>query len=171
MYSETLTLYKLMVLYMMKKVTFPLTNAQISEFFLDKEYTNYFTLQQVFSELRESKLINVESTHNTSIYEITKEGESTLEFFQNRLSDSIIQDIDDYMEEHKFELRSEVGIISDYYKSTNHDYIAHCMVKEGKSILIELNISVPSAEEAESICNKWKVNNQEIYEFVMRKLL
>ena len=49
--AEPLTLYKLIILYMLKKVAFPLTNAQISEFVLDQEYTTYFTLQQAISEL------------------------------------------------------------------------------------------------------------------------
>ena len=47
--AEPLTLYKLIILYMLKKVAFPLTNAQISEFVLDQEYTTYFTLQQAIS--------------------------------------------------------------------------------------------------------------------------
>ena len=38
--SEPLTLYKLIILYMLEKVDFPLTNAQISGFVLDKGYTN-----------------------------------------------------------------------------------------------------------------------------------
>ena len=58
MVSEPLTLYKLMVLYMLKRVNFPLSNGQMSEFFLDKSYTNYFTFQQVISELQEAVLIN-----------------------------------------------------------------------------------------------------------------
>lgn len=33
--SEPLTLYKLIILYMLEKVDFPLTNAQISGFVLD----------------------------------------------------------------------------------------------------------------------------------------
>ena len=37
--SEPLTLYKLIILYMLEKVDFPLTNAQISGFVLDKGYT------------------------------------------------------------------------------------------------------------------------------------
>ena len=45
MSQDTLMLYKLMVLYMLNKVDFPLTNSQISEFILDKGYTNYFSLQ------------------------------------------------------------------------------------------------------------------------------
>ena len=59
--SESLTIYKLIVLYMLRKVEFPLTNAQISEFILGKEYMTYFTLQTVLSELTESKLLHTES--------------------------------------------------------------------------------------------------------------
>ena len=50
-------LYKLIVLYMLSKVDFPLTNAQISEFILDEGYTTYFKLQQAISELIESGFI------------------------------------------------------------------------------------------------------------------
>ena len=48
--GESLTLYKLIVLYMLEKVDFPLTNAQISGFILDKGYTTNFHLQQALSE-------------------------------------------------------------------------------------------------------------------------
>lgn len=38
----------------------------------------------------------------------------------------------------KYELKSEVGTTSDYYRTTNGTYVAHLMVKEGNSNLIEL---------------------------------
>ena len=50
MMTEALTLYKLMILYMLERVDFPLTNSQISEFILDKGYTNYFAVQQAVNE-------------------------------------------------------------------------------------------------------------------------
>ena len=34
--SESFTLYKLIILYMLDKVDFPLTNAQLSDFILDQ---------------------------------------------------------------------------------------------------------------------------------------
>ena len=37
MEQEQLTLYKLMILYLIEKVDFPLSNSQISEFILDKD--------------------------------------------------------------------------------------------------------------------------------------
>ena len=40
--SETYTLYKLIVLYMLDKVDFPLTTSQISEFILEKRIHNLF---------------------------------------------------------------------------------------------------------------------------------
>ena len=60
-------LYKLIVLYMLNKVDFPLTNAQISEFILDEGYTTYFKLQQAISELIESGFIREESTHSRTL--------------------------------------------------------------------------------------------------------
>ena len=43
MLQDPLTLYKLMVLYMLDRVKFPITTAQISNYILEKEYTNFLT--------------------------------------------------------------------------------------------------------------------------------
>ena len=58
--SEPITLYKLIVLYMLHKVDFPLTTSQISSFILDRDYTSFFTLQSVLSELSETGMIRLE---------------------------------------------------------------------------------------------------------------
>ena len=61
--AEAFKLYKLIILYMLDKVDFPLTNSQISEFILNEGYTTYFKLQQALSELLDSGFIREESTH------------------------------------------------------------------------------------------------------------
>ena len=48
--AEPATLYKLIILHMLEHIDFPLSNAQISDFFLDREYTDYFTIQQVIHD-------------------------------------------------------------------------------------------------------------------------
>lgn len=168
---DTTTLYKLIVLYMLNKVNFPLTNSQITGFFLEKEYTTYFNVQQVLSELVESELVSCETIRNASYYHITSEGGETLEFFINKIPGPVVDDMDLFLIKNKYELRNEVGTISDYYRTTNQDYIVHCQVKEGKSTLIELNLSVPTKEEAALMCNNWKEASQEIYASVMRNLM
>ncbi|NBH72646.1 DUF4364 family protein [Clostridiaceae bacterium] len=171
MLSDPMTLYKLMNLYMLKQVNFPLTNAQLTEFFLQHEYTSYFTLQQALNELQESGLVHAESSHNSTRYEITREGEDTLNFFGGNISPAIVEDMDNYLKENRFRMRNEVSTISDYYKSTNQDYIVHCEVREGRSSLISLDLSVPDKDQAELMCSHWESRSQEIYAFVMRTLM
>ena len=171
MLAEPMTLYKLMNLYMLHQVNFPLTNAQLSNFFLDREYTTYFTLQQALNELLDAGLVKKETMRNSSRYEITKEGEETLEFFGKNISPAIVSDMDEYLKQNRFRMRNEVGLISDFYKSTNQDYIVHCEVREGKAVLVNLDISVPDKEQAEIMCNHWMDRTQEIYAYVMKSLM
>ena len=171
MLAEPMTLYKLMNLYMLHQVNFPLTNAQLSNFFLDREYTTYFTLQKALNELLDAGLVKKETMRNSSRYEITKEGEETLEFFGKNISPAIVSDMDEYLKQNRFRMRNEVGLISDFYKSTNQDYIVHCEVRENKTTLIRLDLSVPDKEQAEIMCNHWKDRSQEIYAYVMKSLM
>ena len=69
--AEAFKLYKLIILYMLDKVDFPLTNSQISEFILNEGYTTYFKLQQALSELLDSGFIREESTHTRTFYHLT----------------------------------------------------------------------------------------------------
>ena len=70
---------------MLNRVNFSLTTAQISDFILEKEYTNFLTLQQVFSELTEAGMISSQSIRNRTHLSITEEGKETLSFFKNRI--------------------------------------------------------------------------------------
>lgn len=169
--ADTLTLYKLIILKMLDQVDSPLTNSQISEFILEKEYTNYFTLQQVLSEMEETSLVTVSSNHSTSLYHMTEAGKNTLEFFGNKISDAIRSDIDTYLKEKKMEIRNDLSTTADYYPGNGSDYLVRCQVREQNSTLIELTLSVPSEKQAISMCNNWKEKSQEIYEFAMKSLL
>lgn len=171
MLTEPMTLYKLMNLYMLKQVNFPLTNAQLTSFFTEHEYTTYFTLQQALNELEEAGLVRREASHSSTHYTITKEGEETLNFFGKNISPAIRSDMDQYLKANKFRLREEVGTTSDYYKGTNQDYIVRCEVRENKTTLIRLELSVPDKEQAETMCSNWKTKSQDIYSSIMRSLL
>lgn len=163
-------LYKLIVLYMLKRVDFPLTKAQISDFILGKEYTNFLTLQQVIGELTEAGLLTAQSIRNRTHLSITKEGQETLKFFENQIGESIKADIDDFFRENEIDLRNEVSILSDYYKSTSGEYEAHLTAKEKGVKLVDITISVPSEETASSICDNWQRKNQDIYQYLISQL-
>ena len=87
--AEPFTLYKLIILYMLDRVDFPLTNSQISSFLLDRGYTNYFTLQQAFSELEEASLVISQTIRNTTQFQLTKSGREALGYFCDRIPHTI----------------------------------------------------------------------------------
>ena len=170
MTQEPLTLYKLIVLYMLNIVDFKLTNSQVSEFILDKEYTNFLTLQEVISELTDTELIKTETMMNRTFLSITDEGKNTLSYFGNRISDAIKADIDQYMLDKHLELKNEASITANYYKSTSGEFEASLSAKEKDVELVHINLSVPTEEMAAAICDNWQKKNQKIYQFLMQEL-
>ena len=170
MLQDPLTLYKLIILYMLDRVKFPITTAQISNYILEKEYTNFLTLQQVISELTEANLIDARTVNNRTHLQITEEGQETLHYFENRINDTIKAEINQYFHENEFALREEVSVLGDYYKSTSGEYEAHLVAKEGDIQLVELTLSVPTKEIAEQICNNWQQKSSQVYESIIKQL-
>ena len=169
--SEAFTLYKLIDLYMLEKVDFPLTNGQISEFILEKGYTSYFTLQQAISEMVTAGFIREESTHNRTLYHLTEEGSETIQFFKSNISPAIRKDVDTFMAEKAYELKNEVSVKADYYPNSANEYSVRCQIFESGSTLLDLTVSVPTEEEAISVTNNWGKRNQKIYAQIMANLL
>ena len=163
--------YKLITLYMLNKLDSQLTNAQLADFFIEYHYTDYFKVQQTLSELCESGFVQKVTIRNTSYYNITPDGYDTLALFKSQIPSAMLEDADRFIADNKFELKNEVGTQSDYFKHTNGDYICHCKIMEGHSLLYELNIAVPSEEEAERICSNWKQFSEDIYAYIMKNLL
>lgn len=169
--ENALKLYKLIILYMLNRVDFPLTTSQISEFILDEGYTNYFKLQQTIGELAEEGFIREESTHNRTFYHLTEEGEETIHFFKNDISPAIRKDIEQFLRKKQYELKNEVSIKADYYPHSGNEYCVHCQVLERGAALIDLTITVPTEAEARTAANNWSGKNQEIYALIMKNLL
>ena len=126
---------------MLERVDFPITKAQISDFILGKEYTNFLTLGQVIGELTDAGLITAQSIRNRTHLAITNEGKETLQFFENQINNSIKADIDAFFRENEIHLRNEVSILSDYYKSTSGEFEAHLVAKEKGVTLIDITIT------------------------------
>ena len=170
MTQDPITLYKLIVLYMLDRVNFPMTGAQISDFMLEKEYTDFMTLQQIISELTQAGMISTQSIRNRTHLSITTEGKETLRFFENRIGEAIKTDVKTYLQEREFDLRNEVSVLADYYKATSGEYEARLVAKDRGISLIDMTLSVPTKDLAETICDNWQKKNQDVYQYVIKAL-
>ncbi|MBP3729041.1 MAG: DUF4364 family protein [Lachnospiraceae bacterium] len=171
MITDPQVLYKLMILYLLQQANLPISNEQISDFFLTTEYTNYISLQQALGELLDAHLIKASTLRGSTRYEITREGEESLSFFGEKIPEAVRNDINAFLKKNKIRLRNEMAITADYRKSGSTDYDVECEVKEGKLTLMKLTLSVPSEEQARILCDRWPAASQGIYSSIMHTLL
>lgn len=165
------TIYKMTILAMLDKVDFPLSNTQISNFFLEQDYTDYFTVQQIINELLDAKLLRFESTHNNTQYHLTALGRETLKFFDDKVTPAIKTDITAFFEKNKMEMKIENSLVADFYKSTASGFDVRCRMKEKDLSIIDLTIHVKTKEQAEAVCKNWKKQSEEIYTCLMDILI
>ncbi len=156
---------------MLKRCEVPLSKSQIYDFILEKEYTTFLTLQEVFSELAASDLIRENAMANRTYLEITEQGEETLGFFGNRINPSIRQEIDEYLKDNSMKLRNEASILGDYRKTGENDYTVSLIAKENGQNLMELNMSVPTEDIAQNILKNWHEKNEDIYQYLISSLM
>ncbi|SDB45107.1 DUF4364 family protein [Butyrivibrio sp. INlla16] len=171
MSSQYLTLYKMIVLYMLRKSDGRLSKAQIYDFILEKEYTNFLTLQEVFGELAESELITENIEGSRTFLKLTDAGSETLDFFGNRINPSIREQIDTFFRENGLKMRDETSIGAYYKKTGENEYMTYLSAAEFGEILVELHVPAITEDMAETICENWKKKNQNIYRTIMTELM
>lgn len=133
--NGSITIYKLIILYTLSKVDSPLPPGVISDYITDRGYTNYFNLQNAFGELLEADLIKEDSTYHLTYYTLTEAGAETLELFGAPLSREIRDEINHYLEEHKFEIIDDTSLVSDYHATNDGTYLATCTLRDGNHVL------------------------------------
>ena len=120
---------------MLKKVDFPLTNAQISAFVLDQGYTTYFTSPAGHqSELLEAGPDPVwRPSGITSQYRLTPDGDPAPSAYFHA------EDLRPHPSGHRplypgktisWPSATKSPLLADYYKNTAGEYSVHCEVKE-----------------------------------------
>lgn len=170
MLQEPLTLYKLIILYLLKRAALPLSRQRVCNFILDKGYTNYFILNQAIGELIDAGMITSQLINERSHLALTPEGSQTLAFFQSNISEVTKEEINTYLKENKLELLSEISVTANYDRASTGEFEAHLTARERGIPLVQITLSVPSEETAASICRNWREKNEEIYQMLVEKL-
>ncbi|NLJ87395.1 MAG: DUF4364 family protein [Epulopiscium sp.] len=168
--TRELTTNKLILLYLLNKIHIPLSHAQITHFIMEKGYIDYFSLQQYLTELSDSKLVSKEQDDNTTRYTIADNGINTLEYFSNRIPESIKQEIDKYIQKNRRRLKNEMEVTAEYFPNDSNEYIVNCKIKENDRTLINIEINTASKEQARNICSNWENNAQTLYQSILVSL-
>lgn len=171
MRPETLMLYKLIILYILSKADFPLSNSQLTNFILENDYTDYFNVQQTLGELISDDYIHSQSIRNTTLYEISDAGREAVEQFPRFLSQGIRDDVDKYLRDNKYQLLDEISTPAEFYKEKEGVFTARLQILERTSVLFEMSLSLTSKEEAEHVCGQWRQKSSKLYSQIITELM
>lgn len=170
MTSETMKLYKLIILYFLNRSKQDITNAVLSDFILEYGYTNYFSIQETLAALTEDEMIAAEQTQASSYYSITEKGQEILDLFCFQLPKDTMQQIDSYLKEHKIQMVERTFTRTDYEKIAPDEYLVRCKVMERGNLLFETALSVSTEHEAINACRHFKKKSDTIYSFLLKEL-
>ena len=145
-----------MILYMLYNVSYPLSNSRIVDFFLEKEYTDYFNAQKALNALTEDGHIKKEEHFRSTLYEITKEGTEAFMSLENTLDSAIAGELDSYLKDQGFDLRSASAVTADYRMNVSGSFTVTLKITERNDVLLDTDFSVSTKEEAEKICDRFK---------------
>ncbi len=172
MFEDTLELAenKLLLLYIVNRIKFPVSNTQITELVLENNLINYFTLQQYISELLASDFIKSTSVGGSNRLVITEKGVKVLELFGVRISPRKLEVVETYISSHLEKIKKEVTVTADYTIEHKDNFIVNLKAMEGDSILIDIKLNVASNKQARELCTKWKSSCSELYSSIINLL-
>lgn len=171
MASSYLTLYKIIILYLLDRAEIPLSSSQVMRFLLDREYTTFVTFQDALSQLTEQGLVKGEQdTHRTFLL-LTPEGRESLTFFLDRLNPEIREQADAYLIQNRMKLRAEAAVRTDYTRRADGSYLAEMKILENGRQTFGLLMEVQTEADAIALCDRFRERNGEIYPYLIGKLM
>ena len=157
--------YKIIILRLLDKAKSSVTNFKLAGFFVEYNYTDYFTAEQAIADVVDSKMVDVTRTHATTSYTINDTGRESLSLFFDKIDDAVEADIDSYLKDNMIEIQTEQEVISSYEPVSPKGFMVNCRIVNTRlsHVTYEVNCFASTKEQAEAICNNWKARYEEIY--------
>lgn len=162
---------KLILLFLLYQMDTPMSLTQIAEFAVDNEYMDYFSFQQYLHELTDEKLVEEHYENEIQRYALTGDGEHVLSYFSKQIPSPKRAAVFDYITRNKRRIKKDFSVVANYFYNRENDYVVKCGVYEDSRILMEINVSVPTKEDAKLLKKNWKNNISKVYGSVMHTLL
>ncbi len=168
--TEELAQNKLLLLYIIKTASYSFNKEELTEFILEKDYMNYFLIQQYILELLESKFIEVDNI-NEEKFILLEKGTLALDYFESKISESLKEELNQIFHKEEQIKKQETQIISEYFEKENNQFNVNLKLVENEDTLFSLYLSVGSSDQAESICKIWKDDPDSIYQGIVNMFI
>ncbi|MCR4721813.1 MAG: DUF4364 family protein [Lachnospiraceae bacterium] len=171
MNAETGKVIKLTIMYILNRVDAPISNSQITNYMLENDFTDYFTIQQLLGELLDDGFIWSKAVRNRTFYSLSDSGKESFKALSSELSQKIRDDADEYIRKNAMKIREESDVGSTYMETSLGTYNVNLYIDEAGERIFEIGMIVGDKGKAERMCASWARKSEELYPLVMEKLL
>ena len=168
--NETLAEKKALILYILDKVSKPISNDALLKLVVSIDNMNYFYFQQFLLDLLENKYILKFDENGEEIYELTEEGTKALSLVKDIIPGITKLKVDNRFKNTIDEYKNEVSISSDFIPHNENEYSVKCKIVEEGQTLFDLEVYAGSRNQAKNISDNWNNNAENIYPKILEIL-
>ena len=161
--SETLAENKALILYILAKISEPITNIALFELVLSIENMNYFYFQQFLLDLIENGYIINYDKSGKSFYELTPLGKDTLELVKDLIPGILKFKVDNNLKSNLKDISNSSSITADFMPNDDNGYTVNFKIVENNNIIFNLQVFAGSRDQAQKLISNWKKNAETIY--------
>lgn len=162
--TQKLAEHKLIILHLLQKMGIALSNSEICQFLLEKNYMDYFSVQQYLAELEKAGWLEKAREQNNTRYTLTYDGEEVVNYFLSRISEDVKNDINTYVHQNSRRIRAEYAVTANYFPEANGEYLVKCgLCDDNGTALMEISVSVVSKSQAQQVCRNWRKQVKHYY--------
>lgn len=168
--SETLAEKKALILYILDKVSKPISNDALLKLVISIDNMNYFYFQQFLLDLIENKYVISYKKDDELLYNITPEGKRAIELTADMIPGILTLQVDNNLKENLDDIEDKFSISSDYTPIDENHFTVKCKIVENNNIMFEIQTFAGSKEQAKSIVDNWNNKAAEIYPKILELL-
>jgi len=166
---------KLMILYLVHMMDLPMSRSQITDFFIDKQIMNCFTVEQNLTDMVERGFLdatnkNAQNESSTS-YTLTEDGVTNLDLFDKQIPRIARNVITRYIEENRGKIKKCFEKTADYFPNVDTgEYDVKLEIIDNGAMLMQITVPVITREQAKHIQSNWNENYNTLYQRILLTL-
>lgn len=161
--SKTLAENKVLILYILSNTKKPISNDVLYSIVLSATELNYFLFEQFLLDLVEAKYVFKYSSDSQSLYQITEQGQNTLDLTLDILPGIIKLKVDTNFQSNIENFENERSIVAEFIPKSENEYDVTCKIIENNHTIFSIKTTTYSQNQAQAIVENWKSNAQKIY--------
>jgi len=160
---------KLIILYIIQNFGDPITNGELTDIFMSREFIDYFTMQNHLNDLADGNFVITDTVNGQRHYILGDRGREALEYIHNIPSSArtvLLNSIKSYLKEKNrlYEVLTRVNPAGD------SGFEAQIGIIEGGKALFDVRVALGSKEAAKEAVRVFKEKPLEFYGALLKAL-